>query len=117
MAILEYFKEIPLSHRSIVVKEKVIFESETEKIQYTLLCEQPNFSPRDNLTKTTFTRVDSGCFVEVKSIVRDDIPEKEGVTRITVHNRGYIRPSPESPQDTIDYTCLSVNSMGGSVSI
>lgn len=74
----------------------------------------PNFSPRDSLTKTTFTRVDSGCFVEVKSIKRDDVPEKNGVTRMFVHNRGYIRPSSESPQDTFDYTCLSVNSMGGS---
>ena len=63
---------------NMVVEQKVIEEKETEKIQYVML-KVPNFSPRDNLTKTTFTRVDSGCFIEVKSIVRDDVPEKKGV--------------------------------------
>ena len=73
MDIVGYFKEIPASQRSMVVEENVIVDEETEKIQYIQL-NVPKFTPRDCLTKITFTRVDSGCFVEVKSKVREDVP-------------------------------------------
>lgn len=116
MAFLIYFKETSPSQKKMVLEEKVLLETETEKIQYTML-KIPNFSPRDNLTRTTFTRVDDGCFIEVKSIVRDDFPEKEGVTRMFVHTRGLLVPTPDSPEDSLTYKCLSVSSMGGSIPV
>ena len=77
----------------------------------------PNQSQRDSLTKTTFNRVDNGCFIEVKSIVRDDFPEKQGVSRMFVHTRGLVMPSKESPNNTLTYKSLSTSSLGGSVPI
>ena len=112
---LEYFKEIPASWRSMVAEQRVIEETETEKIWY-LKLNIPNDSPRDCLTRTKFTREDNGCFIEVKSIFRDDVPEVEGVTRMLVHNRGLVAPSPEAPQDILIYKSLSMSSLGGSSS-
>ena len=110
---LEYFKEIPASWRPMVSEQRVIEETETEKIWY-LKLSFPKESPRDCLIRTKFTREDNGCFIEVKSIVRDDVPEVEGVTRMIVHNRGLVTPSPKSPQDILVYNCLSLSSLGGS---
>jgi hypothetical protein len=48
-----------------------------------------------------------------KTIQRDDFPEVAGVVRMFIFSRLLIKPCPDSPNDTVDYTEFTQFNMNG----
>ena len=76
----------------------------------------PMMSDRDMLMRMKETKLDGErTFVTVKSIERPDTPLVKSVIRMYFQSNVMVRPNPESPGDTIDYTEITNFEMGGSV--
>lgn len=73
----------------------------------------PLMSARDICMRFTYSDQEDGKFFVCETVVRDDCPEVDGVVRMFMYTRGFIRPNKESPADIFDYTEFTVFNMGG----
>ena len=111
--LVEHFMNPPPDNSGMVQEMKVIEEiSDSCKIMYWRI-KMPMMSARDNVMKMTKCTQGDGQFFIVETIERPDYPVIKGVVRMFIYTRGYVRPSKESPSDTLDYTEMTVMNMGG----
>jgi hypothetical protein len=73
----------------------------------------PMMSDRDNVVRIHQREIEGGSeFVEMKTLVRDDVPEVPGCVRMFHFTRGLVTINKEHP-DTIDYTEIMYMNLNG----